>query len=217
MIPSLKLHLWQEYLKWISVGMVTSMLLFGMYQWYEKQKIIRNQIQLINTFRYKIYETQRSTDQYVASIEKYCELKAIDDSWFYSLTAQQKHHMHWLRDYLGVGEIPDVNIATTIVRQVSIQTLKILSVHLETLEDALSKVDIEKMRELQNVMNKIQLSTISKMQMEHIKLEIISTSRELQSRGTLSKIFSTFYDYLIAILSKIALPLAYKLLENMIL
>lgn len=126
--------------------------------------------------------------------------------------------MHWLRDYLGVGEIPDVNIATTIVRQVSIQTLKILSAHLEALEDALSKVDIEKMRELQNIMNRIQLSTISKMQMEHIKSEIISTSHELQSRvRTLSKIFSTFYDYLIAILSKIALPLAYKVLENMIL
>ena len=210
------LHLWHEYLKWISVGMM-SMLLFGMYRWCEKQMVISNQIHLINTFRHKMYETQRSTDQYVTNIEAYCELKAIDDSWFYSLTAQQKQHMHMLRDFLGVDEIPDVNIATTVVKQVSAQTLKILSVNLEALEDALSNMDLEKMRELQEIMNKMQLSTFAKMQMEHVKSKIISTSHELQARGTLSRIFSTFYDFLMAIISKIAVPLAYKLLENMIL
>lgn len=216
MISPVRLHLWHEYLKWISVGM-TPVLLFGMYRWCERQMVISHQIQLINTFRHKMYETQRSTDQYVANIEVYCELKAIDDSWFYSLTAQQKQHMHLLRDYLGVSEIPDVSIATTIVRQVSAQTLKVLSANLEVLEDALSNMDVEKMRELQDVMNKMQLSTFSKMQMEHIKSEIISTSRELQARGTLSRIFSTFYDFLVAIISKVAVPLAYKLLENIIL
>ena len=216
MMFPVNLHLWHEYLKWISVGMMP-MLLFGMYRWCEKQMVISNQIYLINTFRHKIYETQRSTDQYVTNIEAYCELKAIDDSWFYSLTAQEKQHMHMLRDFLGVDEIPDVNIATTIVKQVSVQTLKILSVNLEALEDALSNMDLEKMRELQEIMNKMQLSTFAKLQMEHIKSKIISTSHELQARGTLSRIFSTFYDFLMAIISKIVVPLAYKLLENMIL
>lgn len=211
-----KLQLWHEYLKWISIGM-TPMLLFGMYRWYDKQMVITNQIHLISTFRHEINEAQRSTNQYVANIEKYCELKAIDDSWFYSLSKQQKDHMHQLRDYLGFSEIPNVNLATAIVRQVSEQTLNILSLQLEMLEDALGKMDIEKMRELQEVMNKLQLSTFSKIQMERIKSEIISTSRELQAKGVLSQIFSVFYDFLMTIVSDIAMPLATKLLHNMIL
>ena len=209
------LRLWREYLKWISVGM-TPILFFGVYRLY-KQMIINNQVHLINTFRRDMYIAQRSADRYVVSIEEYCELKAIDNSWFYSLNRQQKDHMHRLRDYLGLDEIPDVKIATAIVRQVSEQTLKVMSLQLTVLEDALGEMDIEKMRQLQEVMSKVEFSTFSKMQMEYIKSEIISTSRELQARGALYQIFSVFYDFLMAIVSKIAVPMATKLLQNMIL
>ena len=210
------LRLWREYVKWISVGM-TPMLLFGIYRLCDKQMVINNQIHLINTFQHDIYKAQRSTDRYVASIEKYCELKAIDDSWFNSLNSQQRDHMHRLRDYLGLDEIPDVTTATAIVRQVSEQTLQIMSSQLEVLEDALGEMDIEKMRQLQEVMSKVEFSTFLKMQMEHTKSVIISTSRELQARGGLNQIFSVFYDFLMAIVSKIAVPLATRLLQNMIL
>ena len=53
--------------------------------------------------------------------------------------------------------------------------------------------------------------------MKSIKSEIISASRELQARGALYQIFSVFYDYLMAIVSKIAVPLAIKPFENIIL
>ena len=92
-----------------------------------------------------------------------------------------------------------------------------MSSQLAELEDALGEMDIDKMRQLQEVMSKGDLSTFSKMQMEHIKSEIISASRELQARGALYQIFSDFYDFLMAIVSKVAVPLAYKLFENMIL
>ena len=211
------LRLWRKYLKWISLSVgMTPILFFGVYRLY-KQMIINNQVHLINTFRRDMYIAQRSADRYVVSIEEYCELKAIDNSWFYSLNRQQKDHMHRLRDYLGLDEIPDVKIATAIVRQVSEQTLKVMSLQLTVLEDALGEMDIEKMRQLQEVMSKVEFSTFSKMQMEYIKSEIISTSRELQARGALYQIFSVFYDFLMAIVSKIAVPMATKLLQNMIL
>ena len=83
------LQLWHVYIKWISVGM-TPMLLFGMYRLCDRQLVISNQVHLINTFRHEMYTAERSTNQYIANIEKYCELKAIDDSWFYSLSRSEK-------------------------------------------------------------------------------------------------------------------------------
>ena len=201
-------------LQWISLGMAP-ILLFGIYRLYDRQMIIRNQVQLINTFKYEIFEVQRSMNQYVASIEKYCELKAIDDSWFYSLTNQERHHMYQLRDYLGLDEIPDVNVATTIVKQISEQTLKILSSQLAILEEALGKLDIEKMRQLQQITKETEhsVAAFSKKQMDHIRSEIISSSRELQARG----IWSVCFDYVIKLLEKIGVPLATKLIYHMLL
>ena len=149
---------WLEYLKWISVGMIP-MLLFGMYRLYDKRMVITKQANLISSFRKNMHEAQRSADQYVASIEKYCELKAIDDSWFYSLNSREKHQMYQLRDFLGMDDISDVNMATAIVRQVSEQVLKIMSKQLTELEDALRKEDIEEMRQLQDVISKIEFLT----------------------------------------------------------
>ena len=61
--------------------------------------------------------------------------------------------MHELRDYLGLDEIPDANIATAVVRQVSERMLKIMSSQLAVLEEALGEMDIDKMRQLQEVMS----------------------------------------------------------------
>ena len=204
-----------EYIKWISVGMAP-MLLLGMYRFCDKQMVISNQVHLINTFRHDIYKAQRSADQYVASIEKYCELKAIDDSWFYSLNSQQRAQMYRLRNHLGLDDIPDVNMATDIVRQVSEEMLEIMSGQLEELEDALGEMDLQKMRELQGLMSE---KNFFKTQMEQIKSDIIlSASHELQARGgVLYQIFSGFFKFLMTIITNIAVPMAAKLLHNMIL
>ena len=198
-------------LQWISLGIAAPILLFGIYHLCDKLMIICNQVQLINTFKYEIFKI----NQYVASIEKYCELKAIDDSWFYSLNDQQRRHMYQLRDYLGLDEIPDVN-AVYIVKQVSERTLKILSSQLPILEEALGKLDIEKMRQLQQITKETEhsVAAFSKKQMDHIRSEI-SSSRELQAlpRGK----WSVFFDYVIKILEMIGVPLATKLIYHLIL
>ena len=41
----------------------------------KREKVISNQVHLITTFRQRMYETQRSMDQYIVTVEKYCELQ----------------------------------------------------------------------------------------------------------------------------------------------
>ena len=182
----------------------------------KREKVISNQVHLITTFRQGMYEAQRSMDQYVATIEKYCELKATHDSWFYSLTREQENYMYRLRHYLGLDEYINVKAATVIVRQYSEQTQKILHVLLEELEDALSKMNISEMKLLQEAMNdhEMHLSTLLETQMTHVKSNIISRSRELQVRGPFHQISSLFYEVL---KETISIPLVAKFIKSIIL
>ena len=212
----------KDYLKWICIPI----LLVGIYYMYgiSDERVITNQVHLINAMKEGIDQAKKSTDQYVVKFEKYCELKAIDDSWFSSLSAQQKDHMHQLRHYLGLNidiKVPDVKAATTIVREVSKQLIVILSSQLTMLENALYDMNIEEMKKLQKAINKEQISLFSEVQMESIKSQIMSKSTELQARGGLvHQIFSVFYDFLVMVLSKIVMPLTveviYKVLHEMI-
>ena len=113
--------------------------------------------------------------------------------------------MYQLEDDLGLGEIPDVNIAVNIVKQVSEQTIKILSTQLEILEDALEEMDIDKMKQLQKELNKVHLSTFIETQKDKMKENIMSTSHELQvsSGGVLWQIASLFYNVLKFVYSKL--------------
>jgi len=202
-------------LKRISFG-VTLVLLFGICCLADKEKIITKQLKLIKTFKDEIHKVQRFTVQYVAYIEEYCELKAIDDSWFYLLTSSQKNYMNKLSNRLGLDEIPDVNVnvATAIVRQTSERILQMFSIEVQVLEDALFDMDIEKMKKLQEIsMDQEELSSFSRTQMEQMKLEIISTSHEILARGILYKIASLF----LGTMYEIAVPVAIKLFKYIIL
>ena len=170
----------------------------------ERQIVTSNQMKLIDKFRLAKYETQRSTDQYIANIREYFYLKEIDNSWFLWLNPQQKFRMYQLEDDLGLGEI-DENIVVNIVKQVSEQTIKKLSTQLEILEDALDEMDINKMKKLQKELNEVHLSTFIDTQTDNMKEKIISTSRELQVRsgGTLWQIASLFYHVLKFVYSKL--------------
>ena len=172
---------------------------------YERQQIINKQMQLIERFEQAIDETERSTDQYVANIREYRRLKEIDEGWFTWLSTQEVARMYQLEDYLELDEIPDANIAIAIVRQVSEQTLETLSSQLEILEDALHEMDIDKMKDLQKGVNKMQLSGFLRGQTDHMKSKIASTSRALQARsgGTFWKLASFFYNVLMTVISKI--------------
>ena len=185
----------------------------------EEKTVISNHVDVINRLRLMKCETRRLTDQYVFNIEKYHDLQTIDDSYTWSLTPEQRNHMHKLRNYLGLGEnyeIPDLNAVTNMVKLVSEKTMKVLSFQLEILEDALGEMDIKKMSKLQMDVNIMNLSTFIKHQFENIKLGIISLSREMQASGVLFQISIVFCDHLLPTLSKIAVSVATNVVNHMI-
>ena len=186
----------------------------------EKKMIISNHVDVMKSLRLMKCETWRLADQYVYNIKEYQELKAIEDSWTGSLTTQQTDRMHQLRYNLGLGEnyeIPDVNAVTDTVKQISEETLKVLSFQLEVLEDVLDEMNIKKMTKLQEYETIMKFSTFIENQFEEIKLEIINSSREMQARGVLYKISVVFCDHLLPTISKIAVSVATNIISNIIL
>ena len=186
----------------------------------EEKLVISNHMDVINGLRLMKCETRRLTDQYVYNIEKYYQLKTIDDSYTWSLTTEQRCQMHKLRYYLGLGEnyeIPDWDSVTDMVKLVSEDTLDILSFYLEILEGALGEINIKKMRKLQMDENIMNLPIFIKNQFENIKLGIISSSREIQARGVLYQISIVFCDHLLPTISKIAVSVATNVINHMIL
>ena len=186
----------------------------------ERNSIISKQLELINRLKLIKCETQRSIDDYIAKLEKYFELKAIDDSWTTSLSEDQRNVMHELRNSLGLDEdmeIPDVKDVTAIVQQASEEILMVVSSLIETLQDALEEMDIEKMRQLQKEINIKQLSSFLKMQFKQIKLKILSSSDKVQRRGILYQISVVFCDYVIPVLSNIAVSVVTKILSDIML
>ena len=181
---------------------------------HKREEVISNQVNLITTFRQGIYEVQRSMDQYIATIEKYRELKAADNSWFYSLTIEQKNYMYRLRNYLDLGENVNLKAATVIVRRYSEQTQRILTVQLIELENALSKMNISEMEQLQVDMNEMHLSNLLETHMTRAKSNILSMSRELQVRGAFNQIFSLLYDFLEAAINS---PLVLEIIKKVML
>ena len=167
---------------------------------HKREMVITDQVNLINRLRPELYEVQRITDQYVANIEKYCELKATDDSWFYSLSEYERDYMYRLKHYLGVNEYVDKKFVLAIVRRESERVLKELSSVIEKLEDDLSRMNMQEMKQSQEDMKDV--STFLKVKMEHtIKSGIESSSRELQRVGGGRLIISMFYNVLKTVFS----------------
>ena len=188
----------------------------------EREMVISNQVHLIKRFKVGMDEAQKSMDQYIISIEKYCDLKAKSNSIFktYLLSREEEDQMYRLRDYLqleayGISDV-DLKTATVIVRQSTKETQKILSSLLKKLEDALINKDIGKMKRLQG-MSEMESSAVLNSHMEHVKLRIISSSRELQARGVFDQIFSALYDFLMETMSDIGIPLLKKIFRGILL
>ena len=169
---------------------------------HERQLVIQKQMDLINAFTQGMHEVQRSTDRYIAGIREYSHLKEKDNSWLSSLSRQEKIHMYQLEELLGINEVIDVRMSIAIVIQNFEQVERFCSSQLEKLEDALDRMDIDKMKQLQKQINKKHLNAHLQEAAGQIKSEMISTSRALQKSGVLSRIASRFYQSLVAIISK---------------
>ena len=174
-----------------------------MHVMHERQLVIQKQMDLINAFTQIIHEVQRLMDQYVAGIREYSYLKDIDNSWLSSLSRQGRARMYQLaEDFLETDEVIDVHVAIPIVRQRFENAERFFSTQLSELEDALDKMDIDKMKQLQKSINKKHLSKHLRDATGQIKSEMISTSRALQKPGRLSRIASSIFQSVVAIISK---------------
>ena len=173
-----------------------------MHVMHERQLVIQKQMDLINAFTQIMHELQRLMDQYVAGIREYSYLKDIDNSWLSSLSRQERARMYQLENFLGTDEVIDVHVAIPIVRQRFEHTERFFSTQLSELEDALDKMDIEKMKQLQKSISKKHLSNHLREATGQIKSEMLSTSRALQKPGRLSQIASSIFQSVVAIISK---------------
>ena len=169
---------------------------------HERHLVIQKQTDLINAFTQIMHEIQRSTDQYVAGIREYSHLKDIDNSWLSSLSMEERDRMYRLEGLLGTDEVIDVRMAIAMVRQNFKHTERFFSSQLEELEDALDRMDIDKMKQLQKKINKKHLKAHLQGATEQAKFGV-STSRALQKPGVLFQIASGFYQALVTVISKI--------------
>ena len=170
---------------------------------HDRLLVTKDHIDLINTFDRITHEIQRLKDQYVAGIREYNYVKEIDNKWFGSLSGEERARMYDLEELLGTDEVIDVHLAITIVRQRFEKIEKFVASELEELEDALDKANIDKMKELQNDINKEQLYARLQDEVGKIKAEVRSKSHALQNPGVMSQITSRIYQSLIIIISKI--------------
>ena len=210
MIP-FELHTWHV---WIAIdilfflGMVVVMQV--MRKQYEKQirvmherhLIIQKQSKLINDLSQIMHKLQRLMDQYIAGVREYSHLKDIDNSWLRLLSREEQARMYQLEDLLGTNEVIDVHMNIVIVRQIFENLESTFSTQLSELEDALDKQDIDKMKQLQKNISKEHLSNHLREATEKIKSEMISASRALQKPGRLSRIASSIFQSVVAIISK---------------
>ena len=170
---------------------------------HERQLVIQKQTDLINMFNQIMHEIQRLTDQYVAGIREYSHLKDIDNSYFGSLSGEERARMYHLENLLGTDDVIDVRVAITIVKQRFERVERLFASQLAELEDALDQMDIDEMKQLQKNINKKHLSAQLQEETWQIKMEMGSTSRALQKPGVLSRITSRIFHSLIAVISKI--------------
>ena len=109
-------------IKILCVCLITSAaLLVGTYYFISDLLVnINNQVDLIRITRGLSDKLDIKIDECIKATEYYNELNSIDNSWFFSLSEQQKVDKLLLRNYLGVEEISDVNVATNKNRQMSL-------------------------------------------------------------------------------------------------
>ena len=169
---------------------------------HERHLIIQKQTNLINDLSQIMHELQRSMDQYIADVREYSHLKDIKNSWLSSLSREEQARMYQLEDLLGTDEVIDVHMNIVIVRQRFENLERFFSTQLSELEDALDNMDIDKMKQLQKNINKKHLSNHLREATGQIKSEMISASRALQKPGRLSRIASSIFQSVVAIISK---------------
>ena len=168
--------------------------------------VVNNQVDLIKVVKSALDNVQAQLKLYNRAAEKYNELKAIENSWIYSLTQTQKDSLNDLSDFLGVKDISEVSEIK--IRDVSRLLNKTFFDLLKELEDALYSSDMEAMENFQMKIDKEQLEINSLLP---IKSKVVmSESTELETKN--------WFDALLDLLKALAVSKdTYKLLNQIFL
>lgn len=158
------------------------------------QLVIENQVELISITREIKDKVEKKINNYDKIITKFNELKAKENSWFDSLTEQQRKMMKILGDQLGIPDVSKVKqkITTVKIKNASILLNKTLSLRKQELEDALLRGDIKTMRNLQKVIDKEQLAVYSLLPIEDILKSEMNVSSEMATTHWFDALFDLF-------------------------
>ena len=178
---------------WISFAAI----LFVAYTYYwfiPDQLVIENQVELISITREIKDKVEKKISNYDKIITKFNELKAKENSWFGSLTEQQRKMMKILGDQLGIQDVSKVKekITTVKIKNASILLNKTLSLRKKDLEDALLRGDIKAMRNLQKIIDKEQLVVYSLLPIEDILKSEMNVSSEMATTYWFDALFDLF-------------------------
>ena len=163
----------------------------------ERQLVTSKQMHLIDTFKQGINEARGLKERRIANLREYLYLKEKRDDWFDWLSNEQTVRLNQLKDvYVDLGETLDVNAAMDIVTWDCEKMVGYFSSQVKVLEDALVETDIGKMKQSQEDVKKqhVDAPSFFQTQTEHIKSNIRSSSRAVQTRGKLQKVAVLFYN-----------------------
>ena len=170
----------------------------------ERQVVTSKQMHLIDTFKQGINEARGLKERHIANLREYSYLKEKRDDWFDWLTSEQNARLNQLKDdYVDLGETLDVNAAMDIVTRDCEKVVTYFSSQLKVLENALDEMDIGKMKQSQQNIKEqhVDIPSFFRMQTEHIKSNIRSSSRAVQTRGKFEKVAILFYNLFTTIFS----------------
>ena len=106
----------------------------------DEQLVFSRQRHLISIFNLQISNIQLLTEQLIAKLRRYHELK---ERW--SLSSLEKDEITQLEDDLGLdsGVVPDYDDSVEFTRQICEETSELLSSEVQKLEDALNEKNID--------------------------------------------------------------------------
>ena len=177
----------------------------------DEQMVFSRQRHLISIFNLEISNIKLQTEQLIAKLRRYHELK---ERW--PLLSLEKDEITQLEDDLGLdsGVVPDYDDSAEFTRQICEETSELLSSQVTKLEDALNEKNIEKMRKLQNYME-LHISTFLEDQMKRIKKRYKS-SKKLHQKGVLYRMLSIVYDHFMPFVANIAETVATNVFKTAI-
>lgn len=180
--------------------------------------IVKKQAKLIEDYSDELIKVQDKLDTFLSSFYRYCQLKDKDDSFWpwNKLSVTEKNFMTVLKRKIGPNQMPcyDADLIRDLVLEISEKAMADMLAQLEELESAMLKMDIPKMKQLQQkIMINNEKSLDHDYNIDKVKSEI---STELERTGFAKRILKALFSFAKSLLPKIVMEVARKVLEQII-